>query len=72
MDRRSLVGYSPWVHKESDRTEVTWHACVHICMYLSIYLSLSLYLYVHTQRETEIETERVRNPTDSFSLGNSE
>ena len=66
------MGYNPWVHKESDRTEVTWHACVHICMYLSIYLSLSLYLYVHTQRETEIETERVRNPTDSFSLGNSE
>ena len=24
--QRSLVGYSPWGHKESDATEVTWHA----------------------------------------------
>ena len=23
MDRGSLVGYGPWGHKESDRTEVT-------------------------------------------------
>ena len=23
---RSLVGYSPWGHKELDTTEVTWHA----------------------------------------------
>ena len=23
MDRRNLVGYSPWGHKESDMTEVT-------------------------------------------------
>ena len=25
--QRSLVGYSPRGHKESDMTEVTWHAC---------------------------------------------
>ena len=25
--QRSLVGYSPWNHKESDRTEVTQHTC---------------------------------------------
>ena len=24
--RRSLAGYTPWVCKESDMTEVTWHA----------------------------------------------
>ena len=24
--QRSLVGYSPWGHKESDMTEATWHA----------------------------------------------
>ena len=24
--QRSLVGYSPWGHKESDRTEATQHA----------------------------------------------
>ena len=23
--QRSLAGYSPWGHKESDKTEVTWH-----------------------------------------------
>ena len=26
MDQRSLVGYSPWGHKESDTTKVTEHA----------------------------------------------
>ena len=25
--QRSVVGYSPWGHKESDTTEVTEHAC---------------------------------------------
>ena len=32
MDRMSLVGYSPWGHKELDRTEVTEqteHTCTH-------------------------------------------
>ena len=24
--QRSLEGYSPWVRKESDTTETTWHA----------------------------------------------
>ena len=24
---KSLVGYSPWGHTESDMTEATWHAC---------------------------------------------
>ena len=27
--QRSLVGYSPWGHKESDATEVNEHACMH-------------------------------------------
>ena len=26
--QRSLVGYSPWGHKESDRTEMTKHTCI--------------------------------------------
>ena len=26
--QRSLVGYSPWGHKETDMTEVTEHACM--------------------------------------------
>ena len=29
--QRSLVGYSPWDHKESDRTEVTKTALLPIC-----------------------------------------
>ena len=29
--QRSLAGYSPWGHRELDRTEVTWHA--HILMH---------------------------------------
>ena len=27
--QRSLAGYSPWGHKESDRTEATYLACMH-------------------------------------------
>ena len=30
-EQRSLVGYSPWSHKESD---TTWHACIHSCFVL--------------------------------------
>ena len=29
---RSLAGYSPWGHKESDTTEATWHACMHFIL----------------------------------------
>ena len=30
-EQRSLVGYSPWGHTESDMTEATWHTwCTHI------------------------------------------
>ena len=27
--QRSLAGYSPWGHRESDRTEATWHTSTH-------------------------------------------
>ena len=30
-EQRSLVGYSPWGHKESDTTEATEHTHMHIC-----------------------------------------
>ena len=33
MDKRSLVGYSPWGRKESDMTEMTEHACMTIFTY---------------------------------------
>ena len=26
--QRSLAGYSPWGHTESDMTEETWHTCM--------------------------------------------
>ena len=28
--QRSLAGYDPQGHKESDTTEVTWHACMQV------------------------------------------
>ena len=33
-EQRSLTGYSPWGHKESDTTEATEHTRVHPCLYL--------------------------------------
>ena len=27
--QRSIAGYSPWGHKESDTTEAAWHSCMH-------------------------------------------
>ena len=27
--QRSLVGYSPWGHKEQDMTEATWYSTAH-------------------------------------------
>jgi len=30
-EQRSLAGYSPWDHKESDMNEATEHACMLIC-----------------------------------------
>ena len=29
--QRSLLGYSPWGHKESDTNEATWHDNEHVC-----------------------------------------
>ena len=36
IQKRSLVGYSPWGHKESDMTEATWHA--HTFKYIHTYI----------------------------------
>ena len=36
--QRSLAGYSPWDHRESDRTEATWHVCTHIYMQMYRYI----------------------------------
>ena len=32
--QRSLAGYNPWDHKESDRAEANEHACIYsVCCY---------------------------------------
>ena len=47
LARRSLVGYSPWVCKESDMTE-RLSTSIYIYIYIYIYI-LYLYLYMlHT------------------------
>ena len=33
--QRSLAGYDPQGHKESDTTEVTWHACMQVSVRIS-------------------------------------
>ena len=30
LRQRSLAGYSPWGHKELDKTKATWHTQIHI------------------------------------------
>ena len=40
MEQRSLVGYSPWGHKESDTTEATYHACTVPFRSKHIYINL--------------------------------
>ena len=43
IPQRSLAGYSPWGHKESDTTEHTHiHTCVCVCVCVCIYI----YIYV--------------------------
>ena len=37
--QRSLVGYSPWGHKELDITEVTVHAVIEIICLNNFYIS---------------------------------
>ena len=34
--QRSLAGYGLWGHKESDRTEVTEHACAHALFSIAV------------------------------------
>ena len=44
--QRSLVGYSPWGHKETDMTEVTYHTCSHIIsLWVTYFITGSLYLF---------------------------
>ena len=42
--QRSLVGYSPWGHKESITTEVTQYVCV--CVY-NVYMCVCVYIYIY-------------------------
>ena len=37
--QRSLVGYSPWGHRESGTNEMTEHACTHLFIWLHLVLA---------------------------------
>ena len=43
--QRSLVGYSPWGHKESDMTEQLTHTCVHVHTWLCVCMCISICMY---------------------------
>ena len=58
--QRSLAGYSPWVHKESDTTEATEHKHIHLSIYIHIFMSVIVYMFTDTY--THIHTH-----TQSFS-----
>ena len=40
--QRSLVGYSPWGHTESDTIDVTQHVCMH-----TYYIYKYIYMYIY-------------------------
>ena len=47
--QRSLAGYSPWSHRESDMIErLSMHTYTHT--YIYIYIYIYIYKYKHTQR----------------------
>ena len=46
--QRSLVGYSPWGHKESDKTEATWHTQVYL-HFSQILPQIPLYLGLNVE-----------------------
>ena len=39
--QRSLVGYSPWGHTETDVTEVTWHTHTHTHTHTEVFSPLA-------------------------------
>ena len=53
--QRSLTAYGPWVLKESNMTEVTWHA--HVCMYLCVCVCVCIYIYTHKQKISHKKNE---------------
>ena len=50
--QRSLAGYSPWGHTESDTTEANEHACMH-----TLLTSLFFFFQVGTERISEFKFE---------------
>ena len=54
-EERSLVGYSPWGHKELDMTE---HAHTHLHLTKSPCTSLSLLSKTETERKTPINVQK--------------
>ena len=60
--QRSLVGHSPWGHKESDTTEATWHAHMHVPQIK--YVSLLFYHYNFTPLTQTLGIQR--SPLSNF------
>ena len=50
--QRSLAGYTPWVHKESDTTEATEHKHIHLSIYIHIFMSVIVYMFIHRHTDT--------------------
>ena len=44
--QRSLVGYYPWGHTESDMTEMTYHTYMCTCLYMCVCVYIYIYIYV--------------------------
>ena len=71
--QRTLVGYSPQSHKESDRTESTWHTSMHTHLYIDRYYStiptiLDLSLLSNARHELDHICEIPPGSHFSFSL----
>ena len=64
--QRSLVGYSPWGCKESDRAEVTEHARTHTCTGLTN--SLGIFIAHQSEKVHLIESESVSHSVMLNSL----
>ena len=64
--QRSLVGYSPWDHKESDTTEATkrTHTARLVCMHISVYAHLHV---CYSQRHQSTAPATEKNPAPNGS-----
>ena len=56
---RSLVGYSPWGHKELDTTELlSMHTCMGFLVYLLLHLIKAIWSHLLTIWRKEVENDQ--------------